>query len=379
MSTRRQLLAFALLHASLVAQATEPVSSSGAARQTLEQRVTASAAEQFARSPVGGLSVAIVADGVSATHHFGHADGKAGPAPTGTTFYRIGSITKTFTALLFLQLESRDVCSFSDPVDKYVPEFAKIPNPPGHDVKVTLIQLATHSSGLARDPEDADALQIGPVSEWQHALLLAVPKTRYQADPGSMFSYSNIGYAFLGAALAKAAGVPYVRCVTEQVLLPLEMRDTLFELTTEQRSRLAVGHTIAENGASTQDAEAEIDGRGYRVPVGGLFSTLDDMTRWLRFQMGEPAPKVLDAAALAKAQRRITFSGPRLRSGYGIGMQILRFGETVVFGHSGGVPGYQAEMFFDPEQKVGIVILRSAVFGPFDSGAILTAAFAPSR
>jgi|CXWL01.1.fsa_nt_gi CubicO group peptidase (beta-lactamase class C family) len=343
----------------------------------LVDRVFVAADKEFAKSPIGALSVAVVYDGHAEARHFGHTDGKDGPAPTGTTLYRIGSITKMFTALMLLQLEATDRCSFSDPVEKFVPEFASIPHGPPTGVKATLIQLATHTAGLGRDPEDAGALELGPVADWQGNLSAAVPKSRYRAEPGSSFAYSNIGYAFLGAALTKAAGTAYPQYITAHILQPLAMGDTVFEPTAQQLARLAPGHVIEEHGISTKEAAAELAGRGWRVPVGGLFSTLDDMTRWLRFQMGEPTPVVLPADDLAKAQRRITLSGPRLRSGYGIGVQLQRFGETVVFGHSGGVPGYQAELFFDPDQQVGVVVLRSAVFGATDTQAILAAAFAP--
>jgi CubicO group peptidase (beta-lactamase class C family) len=344
--------------------------------QAVSKRVQASAAEQFAKCPSGALSIAIVERGKSDVHHFGHVDGKAGPAPTGSTVYRIGSITKMFTALAFLKLEGDDRCNLSDPVERFVPEFAKIPRPPPSGAKVTLIQLATHTGGLARDPEDAEPLQSGPVSDWNQTLLRAVPNTRYVADPGSVYSYSNVGYAFLGAAVEKVAGVPYTRYLSENVLLPLAMRDTVFELSQDQRVRLAPGWTVSKTGASTAESEAELAGRGYRVPAGGLFSTLDDMTRWLRFEMGELKSPVFDSESLADAQRRIVHSGPQLERGYGIGMEFRRFGEAVVFGHSGGVPGYQAELFFDPAKQTGIVVLRSAVFGDFDSNAILAAAFA---
>ncbi|MCE9594548.1 MAG: beta-lactamase family protein [Planctomycetes bacterium] len=325
------------------------------------------------------MSIVLVVDNHAETLHLGHADGKQGPAPTGATIYRLGSVTKNFTALTFLLLESRDLCNLSDSVEKYVPEFASIPSPPPSGAKVTLIQLATHTGGLARDPKNADDLQRGPLAAWREVLSRAVPKSSYVADPGSVFAYSNLGYAFLGAALEKVAGVPFHACVTEHVLKPLGMGDTVFELTAEQRTRLAPGFTIASTGTDTSESTAEVDGRGYRVPAGGLFTTLDDMQRWLRYQMGGPAPEGSDLAELPARQRRITVSGPDLDWSYGIGVQSRRFGEVVVFGHSGGVPGYQAEMYFDPERKVGIVILRSAVFGDFQVDKIVAAAFVGAR
>ncbi len=337
------------------------------------------ACTEWETCPVGSLSIELVVGDSTETLYLGSADGKEGPEPTGATIYRLGSVTKNFTALMFLQLEGRDRCSFSDGVETYVPEFAAIPSPPPSGAKVTLIQLATHTAGLARDPKDAEALQVGSVADWRATLLRVVPKTSYCADPGSVFSYSNVGYAFLGAALEKAAGTPIAQYLSEQLLTPLGMKDTVFDLSPEQRTRLAAGFTIDSAGPSTTESEAELAGRGYRAPVGGLFSTLDDMRRWLNYQMGASVPAGFDGKGLPAAQRRITLSGPRLDSGYGIGVQLRRFGEAVAFGHSGGVPGYQAEMYFEPERRLGIVILRSAVFGEFSTDAILAATFAAAR
>jgi len=342
----------------------------------LAQRVASRAAAEFASSPVGALSVAVVADGrVIGTSHFGHADGEEGPVPTGATLYRIGSMTKTFTALMLLQLENNDRCYFSDPVERYLPQFADIPNPPPTRAKVTLIQLATHTAALAREPKDAAEFESGPLSDWEQVLLRAVPKTSFIADPGSVYSYSNLGYAYLGLALGKAAGIPYTTYVTQNILQPLGMRETVFEVGEAMRPRLARGHVVADGVVSTQEPWREHAGRGYRVPNGGLYSTLDDMTRWLRFQMGEAAPGVFDPEALARAQRRITLSGPGLDDGYGIGLQTRRIGETVLFGHSGGVAGYQGEFFFEPRSKVGVVVLRSAIGGGIDIEAIVQSAF----
>ncbi len=375
-----KLLAELVVLASLLGM---PASSQEAANsktfRTFE-RVAAVARAEWKKCAIGAVSIAVVIDGSTETLHLGHVDGKQGPEPTGATIYRLASVTKNFTAIAFLQLESRDQCNLSDSVEKYVPEFASIPSPPPSGAKVTLIQLATHTGGLERELTDAEDLSQGPVATWRETLLRAAPHASYLADPGSLFAYSNVGYSFLGAALEKAAGTPFTKLVVDQVLSPLEMHDTVFELTADQRKRRAPGFTISATGADTAESTAEeLAGRGFRVPVGSLFSTLDDMQRWLRYQMGGSVPEGSDLADLPARQRRMTVSDPRLAWSYGIGVQVKHFGDVAVYGHSGGMPGYQAEMYFDPERKVGIVILRSAVFGEFDPGAIVAAAFVGAR
>jgi len=71
---------------------------------------------------------------------------------------------------------------------------------------ITLIQLATHHAGLSEEPDDVERFTTGPVSQWQQALIAALPKLKYEQEPGTRFIYSNIGYAILGAALSRAAG-----------------------------------------------------------------------------------------------------------------------------------------------------------------------------
>lgn len=343
----------------------------------IAERVESAALGEYSKNPVGAVSVGLIAqNAVVWTRHFGHIAGPDSPAPNGSTVYRLGSITKNFTALMFIKLEQEDRCTYSDPIGKWVPEFSKVPNQPPSGTQPTLVQLATHTGGLAREPDDEkEEFDVGTVAEWENVLSRMVSKIRFGADPGSGFNYSNVGYVLLGSALGKAAAMPYTTYVVEKILKPLEMNDTVFELTPELRARMAVGHVVGDRGAiDTERPRKELDGRGYRVPNGGLFSTLDDMCRWTRLQMGDASQTVIDPKVLADSQRRLIIVGPKLGSGYGIGVQVRRFGETVVFGHNGGVPGYQADFLFNPETKVGIVILRSAVGDEFDSIAIMKSA-----
>lgn len=342
----------------------------------IADRVEAAARAEYDKNPHGALSVALIAQGkIVWTGHYGHVNGPESAAPTGTTLYRLGSITKSFTALMLLKLEGDDKCALSDPIGKYVPEFKSVPNQPPSGAQPTLIELATHTSGLAREPEAQDQFASGSVGEWEATLSRMIPNIRYAAEPGSVYNYSNVGYALLGSALAKAAGVSYTRYVSEQILKPLRMDDTVFELTPELRARLAIGHQFQGGVDDTTLPAHELEGRGYRVPNGGLFSTLDDLARWTRFQMGDAGQTVFDPKELRAAQQRLITTRPNLDEGYGVGTQFKKFGETVVWGHNGGTPGYRSDFLFDPRARIGIVMLRSALGDTFDAQAILGSAF----
>src|SRR5262249_4860773 len=158
----------------------------------------------------------------------------------------------------------------------------------------TLIQLATHTSGLAREPDHTDKYLKGPVSEWEKVLIAALDQTGYALEPGTQFSYSNIGYAILGAALSRAAGQSYVEYVSARILKPLGMVDSAFEPNDRIRARIARGYVIDRNGIDQETPEREHQGRGYKVPNGAIYTTVADLAKFMIFELGGGPETVLD-------------------------------------------------------------------------------------
>ena len=163
------------------------------------------------------------------------------------TVYRIGSITKPFTAVMSMQLVAAGKVRLSDPVERYLPEVRQIDSKPQGAAPFTFLQLATMTAGLAREPDEAGPFWTGPVSAWETTLLAALPHTRYISPPGSEYSYSNIGYAILGAALERLAGQPYVEWERSRVFTPLGMNRTRFGIDPTIASDVAVGNEVNEN------------------------------------------------------------------------------------------------------------------------------------
>ncbi|MFF4532649.1 serine hydrolase domain-containing protein [Streptomyces sp. NPDC001407] len=148
-----------------------------------------------------------------------------GPAEPGTRF-EVGSLTKTFTALLLAELAARGEVRYDDPVDRYLPH--AVLGPP-----ITLLHLATHTSGLPRLPpgligrEARAAWFSNPYAAFTSAdLMAALPRTRLHHAPGTRVRYSNYGVGLLGHVLARAAGRDYAELLTERVLAPLGLSDT---------------------------------------------------------------------------------------------------------------------------------------------------------
>jgi CubicO group peptidase (beta-lactamase class C family) len=233
------------------------------------------------------------------------------------------------------------------------------------------MQLATMTAGLAVEPANLPKYLVGPVARWEHTMIAALDETKYEYEPGTRFLYSNIGYAILGAALGRAATVPYTKHVQDRILTPLGMTRTAFEPNAVIESSIAKGYEIDDHGAVSFDTpQREHAGRGYKVPNGALYSTVVDLARFLAFQLGEGPSSVLERATLADVQTRVHSSGPRLGSGYGVGFQLTRRGEHVFLGHTGSVAGYTAQAYIHLPSKTGVIVLRNASGGKFDMSAL---------
>jgi len=337
-----------------------PAGEFGAAIAAIDARI----ASEFAKDGVGAVSIGVVSGAkLIWSKHYGHAEQVTKRAADNDTDYRIGSITKQFTVLALLQLVEQGKMRLSDPIEKYVPEIRSVQGAPPGASPITLLQVATMMSGLAREPGCANHSE-GPLSVWQKKVLECLPATRYEFEPGTQFLYSNIGYATLGLAIERAGGTPYTAQVEERIFKPLGMSRSAFE-PTALRQNLA--HGYVRTGANTvpnrSRADAELDGRGYRVPNGAIFSTINDLAKFVAWELGEgPAlikKETQDANYLRVYSATDTRNTLSMTSGYGLGFQVQRRGDVVMLGHGGSTAGYLAAAFFNRSKKVGVVVLRN--------------------
>jgi len=344
--------------------------------RALIERLDAQAAGEFAKDNFASATVGVVSGAdLVWTKSYGWADIEAKTPATKSTIYRIGSITKEFTALMLLQLVQDGKVHFFDPVEKYFPEINKVQGRIPGAPPVTLIQLATHTSGLDREPGDTETYLKGPVSDWEKVLIAALPQTRYAHEPGTRYSYSNIGYAILGAALSRAAGQPFVDYMDQRIFKPLGMTSTFFEPNDGMRPRLAKGYIKEEEAIDAETAAREHQGRGYKVPNGAIYTTVEDLARFVAFQMGAEAPAVLKKESLDESFNALLLADPDFEGGYGIGFEVTRLDDVLLHGHSGGVAGYQAYAYFDRSSRTGVIFLRNALGGSFRAFSLLRAAF----
>ena len=329
------------------------------------------ASDEFARQPVGSVTLGLVSEGkLLWTKSYGYADMEAKRPATRESVYRIGSITKQFTALMLLQLVEQGKLHLADPVEQYVPElkaitplFPEMPRP-------TLVELATMTSGLAREPSGPPDHSIGPVSSWQAKVFASLPLTSYAHEPDTRYLYSNIGYATLGIALAKAAGEPFTDYVEQRIVAPLGITRTAFELSRPMRDRVTKGYDINNGRPEAEASVREYEGRGYRVPNGALFSTVDDLAKFVAWELGEGPSGILSKKAQDENYTRLSFANGDLTFGYGVGFQATRRGTLVALGHGGSTAGFRTAALFDRRSKTGVIVLGSVAGGKLDVSAL---------
>jgi CubicO group peptidase (beta-lactamase class C family) len=330
------------------------------------------AAREYAADPIGSLMLGIVADGTLAwTQSYGFADTEAKRAATDQTPYRVGSITKQFTGLMLLQLAERGKVRLSDPLVKYVPEFSAVKSPYPDAPAITLVQLATMTSGLAREPSGEFDHSSGSSASWEQIVLRVLPRVTYAHEPGTKYLYCNIGYALLGLALGRAAGQPFTAYVQQQILQPLGMTSSGFEPAEPVRPLLARGYNVGKDGkADWASADREWNGRGYRVPNGALISTMRDLSKFMAWELGAGPDTILERETQQDNYSRVMTAAGHLGGGYGIGFQVQRRGTLVAYGHGGTTNGFLSQALFDRESRTGVIVFRSVTGGKLNPNAV---------
>jgi CubicO group peptidase (beta-lactamase class C family) len=272
---------------------------------------------------------------------------------------RTGSISKSVTAVLMMRLLDEGVIGLDEPVERYLPAFASVKDRRVDAQPVTFRHLASHTAGLIREPQWPDAV-VGPIELWDKRIVESLPLTAYDTVPGARYQYSNIGFGTLGLALAKAAGRPFMEMVRTEVLEPLGMTGSEFVVAgAKLEARLAAGYVIGQDGSIDGGQPArEHAGRGYKVPNGGVYSTVADLGRFMGAMSGVPGLRILSEESRQEALSIQTPENPNRGYGLGFSVQIDEQGRKIS-SHGGSVAGYTAHMAFDPKARIGVVLLRN--------------------
>lgn len=306
--------------------------------------------EEMAAAKVPGLSIAVqVGRRMPWAEGFGYADREAGVRASATTRYRAGSITKVLTATAVMQLAEAGRLAIDAPLGQALPGFSIRSRTPDAS-PITLRRLMTHHAGL---PSERIEGMCGGHPARFTTLLEALREEYCAFPPDCVYSYSNIGFALLGAAVERAGGRPYERFVRERLLAPLDMRDSEFSATPPAGTR---GY--------------DVDGRpGHEpalrdIPAGGLNTTAPDLLRFARLWFAGSRGGVLGPAAIAqmaRAQNGGCALDADLRVGLGwhFAPGAVRGGGPVLF-HGGSTPHFRAALMLLPEHQLAVAVLANS-------------------
>ncbi|WP_229073588.1 serine hydrolase [Actinoplanes sp. DH11] len=304
------------------------------------RRVDEIAARAQATGQVPSLALAVVRD--RAVLHFAGAGEQ--PRPDPKTQYRLGSITKTITATLVMQLRDEGAFALDDLLYRHLPG-----TPIGG---VTLRQLLGHVSGLQREPDGPwwERNAGGTVEQ----LLAGLTYEKLAGPPFRRYRYSNLAYGLLGAVLERVTGQGWAELAGKRVLDPLGMKRTSYA-PVEPYARGYVVHELDK----TLHEEPRLDS-GAMAPAGQLWSTVTDMAKWAGF-LADPAPAVLARETVDEMCTPVVIADlESWTGGHGLGPQLFRVGERVYVGHGGSMPGYVAHLVVHRRSRLGVIIFANA-------------------
>jgi beta-lactamase class C len=288
---------------------------------------------------VPGVAVAIVNGNSERIYTYGLADKKRNAKVTENTLFEIASITKVFTTTALALNVLQGKMGLEDPISKYIPG---LDSPSSAISKVTLLDLATHTSSLPR---------VG--GSWKEGGLQKIISFLQHWQPnfpiGTRYEYSNLGFGLLGYALETIEKRSYEEIIGEDILKPLGMHMTFTQVPESRLSLYAQGYNQKGNEAPRRIP-------GYLLGSGALRSTVKDMLKFLKANMGINTPESLLKAMQLTQQ---PFYTVRKHFIMGLGWQRFDFEGTLVINKNGGLTGFTSYIGWIPEKKIGVVILTN--------------------
>ncbi len=308
-------------------------------------------------------------DGILAEGDFGRYDDH-GNRPRHDTAFRIASCTKSFTAAAILMLRDRGLLSLDDDMAGFVPELV-VTRRAGHQPVLTIRMLLTMAGGLGTDDAWADRQESLSNSEFRNMLAAGI---RFVSTPGTRFEYSNLGYALLGQVIEAVTGTPFRQVIHSELLGPLALTSTGFDVDVRARGGIATGFRRSANRWQPEPFSRP----GAFSPIGGVFSTAADLSRWGQWLSGGFSESADETAVLSRASRREMQQSHRLTGsttnsmpttstwapqGYGYGLVVhLHPRHGPIISHSGGYPGFGSHMRWHPSSGLAIIALANATY-----------------
>ena len=331
-----------LLAATAIVRAQEDVGSA-AIKQILDERI-----EKEKRAT--GMVVGIIEEHGTNIVACGKPGLNSPTAVDGDTVFEIGSVSKVFTSLLLADMAQKGEVKLDDPLAKYLPASVKVPGRKGR--QITLVDLATHTSGLPRMPDNFEpADDSDPYADYSvQQMYDFLSSYTLKRDIGAKYEYSNFGAGLLGHILTLRAGTNYEALMQERICRPLGMTSTGVALSPAMKSRLAQGHNA--NGRAVPN---------WNLPTlagaGGIRSTANDMLKLAAASLELVKTPLAPAIALAETPRHKAGS-PTTQ--IGLAWHVTkRFGSEITW-HNGGTGGYHSYIGVNKQKKRAVVVLANS-------------------
>jgi len=315
-----------------------------------------------------GLSIGLISDRGTQVLGFGRVSESDSRPPAADTIFEIGSVSKVFTGLILAQMtwDETDSLQVSDPVQKLLGDSTTVPK--GAEREITLLHLATHTSGLPRSPDNFDPKDpANPFADYSVAQLgRFLARYKLFREPGTSFEYSNLGIGLLGHALTVKSRLSYEDLLQSRICKPLGMADTCVTLDKPHQSRRAQGHDA--QGAAVPDWSWDV-----LAGAGAIRSTVADL---LKFLAANLAPEKTPFGSAITISQAIQFKSLDDEDAVGLAWRIrqaVAFNDDPSVGfahrirndgriiwHAGETGGYSAFIGFCPEKRVGVVVLANS-------------------
>lgn len=257
------------------------------------------------------------------------------------TKFRLGSLTKQFTAAAILLLEERNQLNTTDSINKYL-----IDAPPAWN-NITIFNLLTHTSGIPNYTKFPDFISITTRAKTPEQQIELFRNKPLEFQPGSSYEYCNSGYVLLGYLIEKISGLSYQDFIMKNIFEPLEMSDSGYDSHSEILLHRASGYEITPNGLCNTDY---LD-MSIPYAAGSLYSTTQDLFSWQEKLFGG---KILSKQSLNKMI--VPF-----KNAYGLGVSIQSIDEHQAITHGGGINGFNTFMIYFPEDKLTIIVLANLI------------------
>ena len=308
--------------------------------------------DQFYKSlndkPSPGMAVLVDKDGkVLYRKGFGFANIVAKTRVTPETKFRIGSVTKQFTACAIMKLQEKGLLSVKDKLTRFIPDF-----PRGDEV--TIHHLLTHTSGIHSYTGKAEFINRVTKTITPDSLLAFFINDPYDFNPGERYQYNNSGYFLLGYIISKVSGKSYDDFLKETFFDPLQMKNTGVHYAGIKLDKEAKGYSRNNENKFEPSLNWDMSWAG---AAGAMYSTVDDLLKWNQ--------ALHNGKVLSEESYKATITPVVLNSGeqaspkYGYGLAMYKYRGVDAIGHSGGLHGFLTQLVYYPEDRITVVMFTN--------------------